>query len=287
MGQEDCGLLVPDPPAIKQEQQEPWSSPGRQQLPDMDDSDTSTLPQVTPTCMKSCIYSDMNELQTHDTGNEDRKPVLNTSADHRKVDSQPSRECWTLLPDCSVTLNNMGPELGLETLTGYSISKDMKIQRQSHTGRNQLTKSCEPCSLTPNKETKRRGKAYCCRFCGEEFSHSAHLATHTQIHTGEKPFICEVCGKEFRHGNSVTVHMRIHTEEKPYCCRVCGKEFRHVGNLNVHMRIHTGEKPYSCAVCGKKFSRNNLMTKHMAAHTGDTTLSMKSVLRRSSVGMTS
>ncbi|XP_044027204.1 EF-hand calcium-binding domain-containing protein 1 isoform X1 [Siniperca chuatsi] len=287
MVQEDCGLLVPEPPAIKQEQQEPWSSPGRQQLPDMEDSDTSTL-KVTPTCMKSCIYSDMAELQTHDTGNEDRKPVPNTSADHRKVEgnSQSSSECWTLLPEFSVTLNNMRPELGLETLTGYSISKD--IDTQSHTGRNQLTKSCEPRSpAPPNKETKRRSKSYCCRFCGKEFSHSAHLATHTQIHTGEKLFICEVCGKEFRHGNSVTVHMRIHTKEKPYRCRICGKEFRHVGNLNVHTRIHTGEKPYSCAVCGRKFSRNNVMTKHMAAHTGEMSLSMKSVLRRGSVGVTS
>ncbi|XP_037651439.1 zinc finger protein 135-like [Sebastes umbrosus] len=264
--QDDCGLLLPEPAAIKQEQ--PWSSPEGQQLPDLEDSDNSTL-SVTPTCMKNCIYSDMTEIQTHqDTGNEDRKPVPNISADHRKVEgnTQSSSECWTLLPDCSVTLNNMGPELGLET----------------------LTKSYEPHSPTPpNNETKRRSKSYCCRYCGKEFSHSAHLATHTQIHTGEKLFVCEVCGKEFRHGNSVAVHMRIHTEEKPYCCRICGKEFRHIGNLNVHTRIHTGEKPYTCTVCGKKFSRNNLMTKHMAIHTGEMSLSMKSVLRRGSVGMTS
>ncbi|KAK1880270.1 EF-hand calcium-binding domain containing protein 1 [Dissostichus eleginoides] len=40
--QEECGLLVPDPPAIKQE--EPWSSPEGEQLPDMED--TSTLKKV-------------------------------------------------------------------------------------------------------------------------------------------------------------------------------------------------------------------------------------------------
>ncbi|XP_035537895.1 EF-hand calcium-binding domain-containing protein 1 isoform X1 [Morone saxatilis] len=267
VGHKDFGLLVPEPLAIKQEQQEPWS-PGRPQLPEMEDLDTSPS-KVTSTSMKSCIFSDMTELQTHDTGNEDRKP--DTSGDHREVKGnlQPSSECWT--PDCLVTLNNIGPELSLETLTGYSINK---VHTQSHTGRNQLTKSCEPHSpIPPNKEAKRGGKSYCCRFCGKKFSHIAHLTRHTQIHTGKKLFICEVCGKEFRHGNSVTVHMRIHTEEKPYRCRICGKEFRHVGNLNVHMRIHTGEKPYSCTVCGKRFSRNNLMTKHMSVHTGE----MKSV----------
>ncbi|XP_056254798.1 zinc finger protein 420-like [Seriola aureovittata] len=283
VGYKDCGLLVLEPPEIKQEQQEPWISPGRQQLSDMEDSEASSL-KLTPTCMKSCIYSDVSELQTHDTGNEDRKPVPSSSADHRKVEgnSLSSGECWTFLPGCAVTLNNTGPELSLETLTGYSISKDMKVHMQNHTGEIQLTESSEPHSPTPpNKETKRRNKSYCCRFCGKEFSHSAHLATHTQIHTGEKLFSCEVCGKEFRHGNSVTVHMRIHTEEKPYRCRICGKEFRHVGNLNVHMRIHTGEKPYSCKVCEKKFSRNNLMTKHMAVHTGDMSSSTRSVLRSS------
>ncbi|XP_029298960.1 zinc finger and SCAN domain-containing protein 21-like [Cottoperca gobio] len=280
VGQEDCVLLVPEPPEIKQE--EPWSSPEGQQLPDMEDCETSNL-KVTPTC----VYADMTEFQTHDTGNEDKKPVPNTSSDYRKIDgnAQSCSECWTLLPDCSVTLSNLGPELDLATLAGYSISN---AHTKSPTGRNQLTKGCESHSPTsPNKETKRISKSYCCRFCGKEFSQSTHLATHTQIHTGEKLFACEVCGKEFRHGNSLTVHMRIHSEEKPYRCRICGKEFRHVGNLNVHTRIHTGEKPYTCTVCGKKFSRNNLMTKHMAVHTGEMSLGLKSVLRRGSFGMTS
>ncbi|XP_039977976.1 zinc finger protein 420-like [Xiphias gladius] len=272
----DCGLPVLEPPEIKQEQQEPWVCPGGQRLSDIEDSVANTL-KLTPTCMTSCIYSDVSELQTNDTGNEDRKPVPSSSGDSGEVEGHTLScgECWTFLPGCSVTVSDMGPELSLETLTGYSISKDVKV-------------SSEPRSLTQlNKETKRRNKSYCCHFCGKEFSRSAHLATHTQIHTGEKMFRCEVCGKEFRHGKSVTVHMRIHTEEKPYRCRICGKEFRHVGNLNVHMRIHTGEKPYSCKVCGKKFSRNNLMTKHMAVHTGEMSLSMRSVFSRGSVFLTS
>ncbi|XP_042362902.1 zinc finger protein 347-like [Plectropomus leopardus] len=278
VGQVDCGLLVSEPPAIKQEQ--PWSSPEDQQISDVEDTDTSTL-KGKPTCMKSLIYSDTTELLNNDTGNEDRKPIHCLSAGHREEEgnAQSSSEHWPILPDCSVTLNNMGPELGFAALAGYSVGK---IHMQNH----MLTKSCDN-STSPNKETQRGSKSYCCRFCGKEFSHSAHLATHTQIHTGEKLFSCEVCGKEFRHGNSVNVHMRIHTEEKPYRCRICGKEFRHVGNLNVHTRIHTGEKPYSCTVCGKKFSRNNLMTKHMGIHTGEISLGMKSVLRRGSVGMTS
>lgn len=279
VGFKDCGLLVPELPEIKQEQQEEWISPERQQT-DMETSEATSL-KLTPTCMKSGVNSDGNEIQTHDAGRENRKP--RSSVDHAKVEenSLSSENCWTFLPGCPVTLNSIGPERSLETVTGInSISKDMKVHM--HTGEIQLTESSGPHSPSPpDKVARRRNKSHCCRFCGKEFSHSSHLAAHTQIHTGEKLFHCEVCGKEFRHGYSVTVHMRIHTEEKPYRCRICGKEFRHVGNLNVHMRIHTGEKPYSCKVCGKRFSRNNLMTKHMGVHTGDTSTSKRSVLRGS------
>uniref|UniRef100_A0A665WLG9 C2H2-type domain-containing protein n=1 Tax=Echeneis naucrates TaxID=173247 RepID=A0A665WLG9_ECHNA len=230
-----CDLLVPEPTGIKQEQQ-PWISPGRQQLWDMEDSETSKL-KVTSTCQKSSIYSDVSELQTDETGKEDRIPTLSSSVDHRKVEENSlSNGEWTFLPHCSVTLNHMGPELTLQALTGRSVSKDTDVHMQSQTTESQLTESSE--THCP-KKGKKRPKSHCCNFCGKEFSHSSHLATHNLTHTREKLFSCEVCGKKLRH-------------------------FRYVGNLNVHMRIHTGEKPYSCKVCGKKFSRNNLMTKHMS-----------------------
>ncbi|XP_029919722.1 zinc finger protein 420-like [Myripristis murdjan] len=278
---------APEAPAIKEEQQDPWTSPEGEPLPAEEEADATNF-SFAPTCVKSCIYPERTVFQTQGVENEDIKLLPSYSADQRKTDgnSDLNSECQPLFPDCSVTLHDMGPELSLKTLTDFSISKDLKCHKRIHTG-SSLSARGRELELLIRAPTgrKRRNKKYCCRFCGKEFSHSTHLATHTRIHTGGKLFSCKVCGKEFRHGNSVIVHMRIHTEEKPYCCSLCGKAFRHVGNLNVHMRIHTGEKPYSCKVCGKKFSRNNLMTNHMAVHTGEKSLGVKTVVRRDSAGI--
>ncbi|XP_041665431.1 zinc finger protein 480-like isoform X1 [Cheilinus undulatus] len=240
--QEDSTGLVPDNQAIKQEDQELWSSPGEQQLLDVENLSSRTVI-------------------------EDVKPVQNTFPVYTKVEgkSQSSRKHSTFLPGCSVTLNKTSPEFGSDMLSGCSTSEIIKV---SCTERSIQTENCEPHSPTsPNNLKKRRGKSHCCHVSGEEFSQSARLEKHAQVQTEEKIYFCEVCGKRFRHGKSLTPHMKIHKEEKPYSCRFCGKLFRHVGNLNVHLRIHTGEKPFSCLVCGKKFSRNYLMTKHMAIHT--------------------
>ncbi|KAG7244990.1 hypothetical protein INR49_023556 [Caranx melampygus] len=82
VGFKDHGLLVPELSEIKQEQQEPWINPERQQT-DVGNSEGTSL-KLTPTCRKSGINSDVSEMQTRDTGSENRKP--SSSVDHRKVE---------------------------------------------------------------------------------------------------------------------------------------------------------------------------------------------------------
>nr|XP_020450709.1 zinc finger protein 2 homolog isoform X2 [Monopterus albus] len=59
------------------------------------------------------------------------------------------------------------------------------------------------------------------------------------------------------------------TGNKSLKCDTCGKEFKWKSKLNQHLRIHTGEKPYSCETCGKSFGRSSALIIHKRIHTGE------------------
>uniref|UniRef100_A0A8P4JXE2 C2H2-type domain-containing protein n=1 Tax=Dicentrarchus labrax TaxID=13489 RepID=A0A8P4JXE2_DICLA len=59
------------------------------------------------------------------------------------------------------------------------------------------------------------------------------------------------------------------TNIKPLSCSVCNKCFSWRRGLRRHMKIHTGEKHFSCTVCGKIFSQGTYLQKHMKTHTGE------------------
>ncbi|XP_035854955.1 zinc finger protein 37-like isoform X2 [Sander lucioperca] len=91
---------------------------------------------------------------------------------------------------------------------------------------------------------------------------------HPNTQTGKKSFICDTCGRDFKYNSYLQRHLRNHTGEKPYSCKSCGKDFRRKHHLEIHMRIHTGEKPYVCKTCRKRFCDGSGLTKHMRTHRG-------------------
>nr|XP_054589813.1 zinc finger protein 33A [Nothobranchius furzeri] len=123
--------------------------------------------------------------------------------------------------------------------------------------------------LNRNKRAHRDERHFSCQICGKSFSYNSALTDHMRTHTGEKPFRCEFCDKCFTYSSDLTKHTRTHTGEKPFRCETCGKCFSRTNVLTDHMRTHTGEKPFPCKTCGKCFSYSSVLTKHMRTHTGE------------------
>ncbi|XP_033985953.1 zinc finger protein 62 homolog [Trematomus bernacchii] len=85
----------------------------------------------------------------------------------------------------------------------------------------------------------------------------------SDTHTGKQPLKCDKCEKYFKYRSSLERHLIIHTGEKPYSCNTCGKKFTQKSKLNYHTKTHKGEKSYSCKICGESFKYDRLLTVHI------------------------
>ncbi|XP_036953014.1 zinc finger protein 135-like [Acanthopagrus latus] len=69
--------------------------------------------------------------------------------------------------------------------------------------------------------------------------------------------------------NLSEIHCNTVTGKRSFKCDTCGKDFKCWSKLNIHKRIHTGEKPYSCSTCRKRFSQTSGLKAHRRIHTGE------------------
>ncbi|KAI9258830.1 hypothetical protein BDA99DRAFT_440550 [Phascolomyces articulosus] len=87
----------------------------------------------------------------------------------------------------------------------------------------------------------------------------------TQQQQPHKPFRCHECGQTFSRSHNLKSHSATHSLVRPYKCDTCSREFRRLHDLKRHQKLHTGERPYVCSTCDRSFSRLDALNRHLKA----------------------
>ncbi|KAM7384883.1 hypothetical protein PAMA_011985 [Pampus argenteus] len=241
----------PEPPHIKEEQEELWTSQEGEQLQGLEEAGITTF-TFTPVPVKS--EDDEEEPQRI------REPPA-CSSTQMKTESEDN--CGASEP-----ASNFDPDSYLQPV---SEEQTWMEARDPLSGLKALNNNIVNDNIVNKllEEECDGPKSFICPQCDKRFERRETLNRHMRCHTGEKPYSCLVCKRLFRWRADFVTHLRTHTGEKPFMCSDCGKCFIKHGTLTRHMRTHTGERPHVCSVCGNGFHRKEDLTKHTRTHTGE------------------
>nr|XP_040044140.1 zinc finger protein 664-like isoform X2 [Gasterosteus aculeatus aculeatus] len=281
----------PDPPEIKEEQEELCTSPEGEQLEPKQEAFT-----LTPTCeerghgedqlLDSC--TDETESVVQETSLEyisvESTAVVELNNDHQLLSHNPHESDGQDQKGVKLSLTSnkepapLDEKPFLRDCGKYFQLKNSLLGHVRRTHRVDEPYVCNTCgkrfiyksTFETHKTVHSEEKPFSCKTCGKHFKCSSYLKFHmTQVHTGKRPHSCSTCGKTFTKTSHLKSHLLIHSGERPYSCITCGKTFTQSSRLKRHIIIHTGERPYSCITCGKTFSRPSSLTSHKRIHTGE------------------
>ncbi|XP_038580865.1 zinc finger protein 501-like [Micropterus salmoides] len=292
----------PEPPHIKEELEELWTSQEGEQLRGLEEAD---ITKFTFICVPVKSEEDEEKPQLHQRPTEQVKTDadgedcggpepgrhsdpdrhLQPHTDDKMSDSsEPETDdsCdWeeTREPQSGLNSlqNNEGPVSDQECNNGKKSCSFSECATsfgcKGHLQKDNELKTGKKPSLIYHKKLHSEQKHFSCSVCKETFQLKKYVVRHMKVHTEEKPLSCSICKKKFKWRFTFVNHMRVHTEENFFRCSVCGRRFTRSSGLTKHLRVHTGKKPFSCSVCKKSFSFSYTLSRHMRLHTGERLLS--------------
>ncbi|KAM8822544.1 zinc finger X-chromosomal protein-like isoform 2-T2 [Spinachia spinachia] len=110
-------------------------------------------------------------------------------------------------------------------------------------------------------------RAFSCPICAKSFKFKSLLASHSLIHSDDRPYGCDFCSRSFRRLSHLKRHREVvHANgERPpqnFVCHICGKDKKCRSQLARHVIIHSGERPFACDLCAASFNRSGNLQQH-------------------------
>ncbi|XP_044192022.1 oocyte zinc finger protein XlCOF6-like isoform X3 [Thunnus albacares] len=275
----------PEPPHIKEEQEELLTNQEGEQLQGLVGVDIPS----SPVSMKSLKHTEWNR---------EAEPVASSSSEQMETEADGE--------DCG------GPEPARNSHLYRHLQPDTddKILNSSETdvSDGEWTETREPqiwsdLNSLKNKEIflndmkfNTGNNSFICSQCDKKFDSDESLQRHVTLsqHTGMTSFSCPLCNETFTHKIYLTIHMGDHAEEKQFSCHICEKRFTWRIQLRRHKcvgkssQLNGGEtKPvrnsvriselrcgdgqnlfssFSCPECKKNFATFHALKRHERAH---------------------
>ncbi|XP_033985904.1 zinc finger and SCAN domain-containing protein 31-like [Trematomus bernacchii] len=158
---------------------------------------------------------------------------------------------------------------------GKSQSKDVNMNLSEMHSDTQQSLKCDTCgmyfqeksSLDKHLKIHTIKKTLSCNTCEKIFANKSELIIHTRIHTGERPYLCQMCGKAFKKNSHLKEHVRIHTGEKPFSCQTCGQCFRRSSALKNHLKFHMRGSHVLAKHVGNVSGKNTIFSSNLGSYT--------------------